>query len=117
MWPILPNMEEISFVQEHYLAGRTALFHSSVKQVVWMTKAIHLGKVKFAVVSNPNVGNLIIDNCNYLGCEFNLLRGHRYNQIFLKDSGVPYYNYPALLKMEKGDFIYSFDLGEYVFEI
>ena len=107
-------LEKIQFIEAHTVYGQKSLCHllNWFEQDLFSSVAVS----PLLKVNKSSYKELIINRCEYNYCDFDMLRGARYNQIFLHRKVENPQIYLSLLKYEKGDFIYCFEREEYVYD-
>lgn len=107
-------LEKIQFIEAHAVYGQKSLCHLTnwFEQDLFSSVTVS----PLLKINKSSYKELIINSCEYLYCNFDMLRGSRYNQIFLNRKVDRPQVYLSLLKYEKGDFIYCFEREEYVWD-
>ncbi len=106
-------LEKIEFIESHAAPLAVSLYHSSdSRQVTFLHQQAKLNFPKR--IYHMFFGRLVINDCDYVSCDFDMLRGYRYNQIFLDRQVDNPLVYTPLLK--EGGFIYCFEREEYVWD-
>lgn len=107
-------LEKIQFIEAHSVKGENSFCHLPN----WFSADLFSSVAIFPSlkVDQSSRKELIINNCHYLYCDFDMLRGAQYNQIFLERTVFNPETYLSFLKPGERGFIYDFNKEEYIYD-